>query len=125
MNMPKPIADLVVSASRNTSENTCGSRSANVMMTMSAADQIEADLERRQLFRRAADRLDAADDDRPRQHRDDDADDPSVGRCRTTLLTRHRDARFGCVNGVVVSAATPATSAYVQASAGDFSPSRR
>ena len=32
---------------------------------------------------------------------------------------------FGCVNGVVVSAATPATSAKVQASAGDFSPSRR
>ena len=32
---------------------------------------------------------------------------------------------FGCVNGVVVSAATAATSAKIQASAGDFKPSRR
>ncbi len=32
---------------------------------------------------------------------------------------------FGCVNGVVVSAATPATNAKIHASAGDFRPSRR
>jgi hypothetical protein len=30
-----------------------------------------------------------------------------------------------CVNGVVVSAAMPATTAYVMASAGDLRPSRR
>ena len=41
-----------------------------------------------------------------------------------TLLTTSA-IEFGCVNGVVVSAATPATSAKIHASAGDFSPSRR
>ena len=49
--------------------------------------------------------------------------DPHVG--MANWLSSTIAIELGCVNGVVVSAATAATSAYVQARAGDFRPSRR
>ena len=88
-----------------------------------AADEVETDLERRQLLRGAADRLDAADDHEPGQHGDRDAR-RRVAECRTRVFSTSA-IEFGCVNGVVVSAATPATSAKIHASTGERRPSRR
>ena len=109
MNMPKPIAERVVSASLHDQRQHVRQPIRERDDHDEAADEVERDLERRELLGRAADRLDAADDDRPREHGDDDADDPRAA-CRTTLLSATA-IEFGCVNGVVVSAATPATSA--------------
>jgi hypothetical protein len=44
---------------------------------------------------------------------------------RANSLFQTTAMEFGCVNGVVVSAATPATSPYVQPRAGLLMPSRR
>ena len=50
---------------------------------------------------------------------------PEIHRGMPTSVCATRAIEFVCVNGVVVSAATPATTAYVIASARDFNPSRR
>ena len=50
---------------------------------------------------------------------------PDTRRGTPTTVSRTSAIEFGCVNGVVVSAATAATSANVQASAGERRPSRR
>ncbi len=55
--------------------------------------------------------------------RDRDAGDDARNAAATVFTTSAIE--FGCVNGVVVSAATPATSAYIHARTGDPRPSRR
>ena len=50
---------------------------------------------------------------------------PDARRGTPTTVSRTSAIEFGWVNGVVVSAATAATNAKVQASAGERRPSRR
>ena len=73
-----------------------------------AAAEIEADLDRREPLGRASDGADAADDHQPRQHGDDHAGDPGG---TPAFVCHTRAIELVWVNGVVVSAATPATSA--------------
>ena len=50
---------------------------------------------------------------------------PEASRGMPTTLFSTSAIELGCVKGVVVSAATAATNAKIQASAGDLRPSRR
>ena len=107
--MPKPSADCSRERlAEHHREDARAGATANDDDHDEAADQVEADLERRELLGGAADRLDAADDHQPGQHGDDDAGDP---RGTPTCVFMTSAIEFGCVNGVVVNAAMPATTA--------------
>ena len=85
MNMPKPIADCSVSASLHDHRQHVRQPTGERDDDDEPADEIQRDLQRRELLGRAADRLDAADDDRP-----------TSSTATTTPTTHVRNAEDAC-----------------------------
>ena len=117
MNMPKPSADV---HRERLAERPARARREAATWTSDhdqAAGEVDADLDRRELLGGAADRLDPADDHEPGQ--DGNRDHPRSSAARRPACSCTSAIEFVCVNGVVVSAATPATTRVGHASAGD------
>src|SRR6478609_5243844 len=108
MNIPNPITDFIVNASVTTIDSTCGTRLANVTMTISPPTRY------RPTFSGAS--TSAA---RPivlmppmmTAHTNTATTTPTIHVGTPNTVLTASAIEFGCVNGVVVNAATPATSA--------------
>ncbi len=108
MNIPKPIADRVVSASRNTIENTYGNRSAKLMMTTAPPTRYSPTFSGASFS--AARPIDLI-PPMMTAHVSTATMTPTTQVGQPKTLFTATAIEFGCVKGVVVSAATPATSA--------------